>query len=115
MILNERWVIQTRSQILKTILIGIFALPLLGLLYDAWNGFYVLRNSKSIYGLVIGLMVTALFAFAGEYVLGVLNAKDKVSDPLYKRVFHLLVLVAAVGVVGFIYWFIFQYFELLKI
>ena len=85
------------------------------MLYDAYSGFHVLRNSKSIYGIIAGLTVTAALAFAGEYVSEAINAKDKVSAPLYKRVFHLLILLASVGVVGFLYWIIFHYFEILKI
>ncbi len=100
---------------IKPILIGIIVLPLIGLMYDAYSGFHVLRNSKSIYGIIAGLMVTVIVAFVGEYVSEVINAKDKVSDPLCKRVFLLFILFVSVGVVGFLYWFIFHYFEILKI
>ena len=100
---------------IKPILIGIFVLPFIVVLYDAYSGFHVLRNSKSIYGIIAGLMVSAVLAFAGEYASEAINAKDKSSDPLYKRVFRLLILLATVGVVGFLYWFIFHYFEILKI
>ena len=106
---------QSKKQTIKAILIGIIALPLIGLLYDTYSGFHVLRKSKSIYGIVAGLMATVLLAFAGEYVSEMINAKDKVSDPLYKRGFHLLILLATVGILGFLYWFIFHYFEKLKI
>lgn len=105
----------SKKQTIKTILIGVIVLPLFGLLYDAYSGFFVLRNSKSIYGIVVGLMVTVILALAGEYVSEVINAKDKVSDPLYKRAFHLFILLATVAIVGFLYWFIFLYFEILKI
>lgn len=106
---------QTKKQTIKAILICIIVLPIIGVLYDAYSGFHVLRNSKTIYGIIAGLIVTAALAFAGEYVSEAINAKDKASDPLYKRVFHLLILLASVGVVGFLYWFIFRYFEILKI
>lgn len=106
---------QTKKQTIKPIVIGIIVFPLIGLLYDAFNGFHVLRNSKSIYGIIAGLVLTVILAFVGEYVSQVINAKDKVSDPLYKRAFHLFMLLASVGVVGFLYWFIFHYFEILKI
>jgi len=106
---------QTKRQTIKAILIGIIVLLLIGVLYDAYSGFHVLRNSKTIYGIIAGLVVTAVLAFAGEYISEAINAKDKASDPLYKRVFHLLILMASVGVVGFLYWFIFHYFEILKI
>lgn len=112
---KKRKMNQTKKQTIKPILIAILVLPFIGLLYDAFNGFHVLRNAKSIYGIVAGLMVTVLLVFAGEYVSEVINAKDKVSDPLYKRAFHLLILLAVVGIVGFLYWFIFHYFEILKI
>lgn len=100
---------------IKPILIGIIVLPLIGLMYDAYSGFHVLRNSKSIYGIITGLMLTVVLAIVGEYISEVINAKDKVSDPLYKRIFHLFVLLVSVCVVGFLYWLIFHYFEILKI
>jgi amino acid transporter len=106
---------QTKKQTIKTILIGIIVLPLIGVLYDAYSGFHVLRNSKSIYGIIAGLMVTVILALVGEYFSEVINSKDKVTDPLYKRAFHLIILLAVVGAVGFLYWFIFRYFEILKI
>jgi hypothetical protein len=105
----------TIKQTIKTILMGIIVLPLIGFLYDAFNGFYVFRNSKSIYGIVVGLMLTVILAFVGEYISEVINAKDKVSDPLYKRAFHLIILMGSVCIVGFMYWFIIHYFEILKI
>ncbi len=106
---------QTKKQTIKTILIGIIVLPLIGVLYDAYSGFHVLRNSKTIYGITAGLLVTVILAFAGEYVSELINAKDKVSDPLYKRVFYLFILLATVFILGILYWFIFSYFERLKI
>ena len=106
---------QTKKQTIKAILIGIIVLPLIGLLYDAYSGFHVLRTSKSIYGLVAGLMVTVMLAFAGEYIGELVGKKDRVADPLYKRVFHLSILLATVVVLVFLYWFIFHYFEKLKI
>jgi hypothetical protein len=112
---KKRKMNQRIKQTIKPILIGIIVLPLIGLLYDAFNGFYVMRNSKSIYGIIAGLIVTVFLVFAGEYVSEVINTKDKVSDPLYKRAFHLFVLLASVGVVLFLYWFIFHYFEILNI
>ena len=105
---------QATKQTIKAILIGIIVLPLIGVLYDAYSGFHVLKTSKSIYGIIAGLMVTVIFAFAGEYVSELINTKDKVTDHLYKRVFRLLILLASVGVVGFLYWFIFHYFEILN-
>jgi len=106
---------QKYKQTIKTILIGIIVLPIFGLLYDSFNGFYVLRNFKSVYGILAGLMVTVIFTLAGEYVSELINAKDSVSDPLYKRVFHLFVLLAGAGALGALYWFIFHYVEKLKI
>jgi amino acid transporter len=106
---------QRKKQTIKPILIGIIVLPIIGMMYDAFNGFHVLKNSKSIYGIIIGLMLTVILAFTGEYVSEVINAKDNVSDPLYKRALHLFILLVSVTVVGFLYWFIFHYFEILKI
>ncbi len=104
-----------KRKTIKTILIGVIVLPIFGLLYDSFSGFYVLRNFKTIYGILAGLMVTVIFAFAGEYVSGLINAKDSVSDPLCKRFFHLFILLATGGVLVFLYWLIFHYLEKLKI
>jgi len=87
----------------------------MGLLYDAFNGFYVLRNSKSIYGIIIGLIMTVLLVFVGEYLSERIDARDKVTDPLHKRALHLLILLASACVIGFLYWFFFYYCEILKI
>lgn len=106
---------QTKKQTIKAILIGIIVLPLIGLLYDAYSGFHILRTSKSIYGLIASLLVTVTLAFAGEYVGELVGTKDKVSDPLSKRVFHLSILLVTAVVLVFLYWFIFHYFGKLKI
>jgi hypothetical protein len=106
---------QKMKKTIKTILIGIIVLPLFGLMYDAFNGFHVLKISKSVYGIIIGLMITVLWVMIGEFVSDEITAKDKVSDPLYKRVFYLIILLAWLGIVGFLYWFIFFYFKILNI
>lgn len=102
-------------QKIKAVLIGFIVLPLIGFFYDAINGFYILRNTKSIYGIIIGIILTVIIISAGEYVAETINTKDNVSDPLYKRAFRLLLLLVSVSIIVSLYWFIFHYFELLKI
>ncbi|QEM67549.1 hypothetical protein FO488_04890 [Geobacter sp. FeAm09] len=100
----------------KTIVIvGIVFLLLIGLLYDASNGFYVLKHSRSMYGMAFGLSLTAFFAGLGESLSNYIEAKDKVSHPLPKRVFYLLLLLAALAAVGFLYWFACTYSGIVEI
>jgi hypothetical protein len=56
-----------------------------------------------------------MFAVRYKYVSSVINAKDKVSDPLYVRVFYQFILLISVGFIGFLYWLIFRYFEIFNI
>lgn len=102
---------QIVKQRIKSVLLCIIVLPLIGLLYDALNGFQILRNTRSIYGAVAGLIMSVIFVISGEYVVELIGKKDKVSDPLYKRVFHLLALLVSVAVVWVLYLVVFHYFE----
>lgn len=51
---------------LRTVVIGIVVLPLFGLLFDAFSGFYVLRHSKSLYAACAGLFLLSVFYLLGE-------------------------------------------------
>ncbi len=78
----------------RTLVIGAVVLPLFGLLFDAFNDFYVLRHSKSIYGAFAGLVLLAVLYLLGEAGATWVGSKDKVSHPLHKRVFHLFLMLA---------------------
>jgi hypothetical protein len=100
---------------LKTPVIAILVLPLIGLFYDGLNGFYVLRYSKSISGLIIGLYLTALFLFLSEALSNWVGSKDDFSHPLYKRLFHLLLLLFSGAIVLVLFWLLLSYFGVAKV
>ena len=97
---------------LKVILIGIAFLLFIGLLLDAFSGFYIIKHSKSIYGGIAGLFLFSLFYLFGEAGAEWINKKDDVSHPLHKRVFHLLLLLFLSGTVIAICWLLFDYLNL---
>ena len=100
---------------LKVILIVIAFILFIGLLLDAFSGFYIIKHSKSIYSGISGLFLFLLFYLFGEAGAGWINSKDDVSHPLYKRVFHLFLLLFLSGIVITLCWLLFDYFDLLKL
>ena len=97
---------------LKGIFIGIAFLLFIGLLLDAFSGFYIIKHSKSIYGGIAGLFLISLFYLFGEAGAGWINSKDDVSHPLHKRVFHLFLLLLFTGTVIALCWLLFDYLNL---
>jgi hypothetical protein len=89
---------QNNGSKMKTILIVVGLLLFFGILIDALSGFSILRNSKSLFHGVLGLIVITVIYLLAEGLATKINTKDKVSHPLYKRLFHLFLLtVVAVG------------------
>jgi hypothetical protein len=101
--------------ILRTIAIGIIVLLIFGFLIDLFSGFYVLRNCKSIYAGITGLFLLAIFYLMGEAGAYWIHSKDDTSHPLYKRVFHLAILLIYAGIIITVIWFLLNYFGLIKI
>ncbi len=91
---------QNNNSKLKTILIVFGLLLFFGVFIDALSGFLILRNSKSVFHAVLGLIVITAIYLLTEELATKINTKDKVSHPLYKRLFHLFLLI--VVVIGFI-------------
>jgi len=96
------------NSIIRIAAIAILALLILGLMIDAFYGFYILRNAKSLAWGIGGLILLSLFYLIGEAGAEWINSKDKVSHPLHKRVFHLSVLLCIAGVVMVACWFVFK-------
>jgi hypothetical protein len=94
---------------IKIALIVIFVFICFGLLLDAFNGFYILRNAKSLLWGVVGLIVLAIFYFIGEAGSEWINSKDNVSHPLQKRAFHLLLLLCFAASVMVVCGFVFKW------
>jgi hypothetical protein len=104
--------IKENRSILRTIVIGIIVLPIFGFLIDLFSGFYVLRTCKSIYAGVSALFLLALVYIVGEAGSNWINSKDDSSHPLYKRVFHLVMLLIYVGIIMISTWLLLSYFIL---
>ena len=79
---------QNNDSKLKTILIVLGLIFFFGILLDALTGFSILRNSKSIFHGVVGLILVAVIYLSAEGLSTKINSKDKNSHPLYKRLLH---------------------------
>ena len=93
---------------LKIGAIAISSLCILGLMIDAFNGFYVLRTAKSLFWGISGLILLSIFYLFGEASSEWINSKDDVSHPLYKRVFHLFILLILAGAIMATCWYVFN-------
>ncbi|MBU4011208.1 MAG: hypothetical protein KJ882_10635 [Proteobacteria bacterium] len=93
---------------LKIAAIAIPSLCIFGLMIDAFNGFYIIRTAKSISWGIGGLIILSLFYLIGEASSEWVNSKDDVSHPLYKRVFHLLILLVFAGAIMAACWYVFN-------
>lgn len=93
---------------IKIAVVAVLVLLVLGLMIDAFSGFYILKNANSLGWGIGGLILLSLFYLVGEAGSGWINSKDDVSHPLYKRVFHLFVLICFAGVVIAVCWYVFK-------
>jgi hypothetical protein len=71
-------------------------IALVGLFFDATNGFIILKKSKNIISGAFGIIAFGILYLAGEAGVEYLNSKDKASNPLIKRAFHLLMILTLV-------------------
>lgn len=97
------------SSKLKTIAIVIVVMLGFGVLLDALNGFQIFRKAKSITWGIGGLFLLSIFYIIGETVCDWINSKDDVAHPLYRRVFHLLLLLICAGIIGVLAYYSFTY------
>lgn len=86
-----------------------------GFLIDLFSGFYVLRHSTSAYAALAALIVVAVFYALGEGGAEWIGGKDDVSHPLYKRVFHLLLLLLFGALILVILWFVLKNLGLINV
>lgn len=96
------------SSKIKIAALAILALLLFGVIIDALSGFYILRNAKTLVWGAGGLILLSLFYLIGEASSEWINSKDDVSNPLHKRVFHLVILIFFAGVVMTACWYVFN-------
>lgn len=99
---------------LRKALITIIVFLIFGLLIDLFSGFYVLRHSKNIYVGLAGLIILAIFALIGEAGSDWIGSKDDVKHPLYKRAFHLLVLLLFGGFMLVVLWLTLKYLGVMQ-
>lgn len=101
--------------VLRTLVVGTAFLLLLGLLIDAFNGFYILRHSKSVYAGCVGFFLLSVFYMLGEAGSSWINSKDKITHPWYRRIFHLLMLLIYAGLIMVAAGVILKYLSIIKI
>jgi hypothetical protein len=79
-----------------------------GFVSDVFSGLPVLRSSRSWTAWAVGTAALGLFCLVGEGAGERINARDRVTDPLWRRTGHLALLLAlwalfAIGVGGIIW------------
>ncbi len=80
-----------------------------------FSGFYILSHSTSLYAGLAGLFLIAAFYLFGEAGAEWIHKKDDVTHPLYKRVFHLTLLLLYAVLIMATVWFLLKYLGLIKI
>ncbi len=103
------------KSILRLIVIAVIVLIAFGFLIDLFSGFYVLKQAKSIYAGLAGLLIVAIFSLAGEAGSEWIGGKDKVTDPLYKRALRLLSLLLFGAFILAGLWFVLKQLGLMRI
>jgi hypothetical protein len=69
----------------------------IGLLSDLFLGLPVSRDVKSIFSWIGGILGLGALYLLGEGAGAWIGSKDKVTDPLWRRVMHLMALMALCG------------------
>lgn len=90
--------INERAQILesfkpKSILKSLSILIAIGFLMDLFSGFQFLAYAKSISRWLGGLVILSILCYLGLMGAGLIFSKDKLSNPLQNRVYHLAILI----------------------
>jgi len=91
---------------IKAVFLAVAMLLIAGLILDAFDGPYILRGAKSLIWGIGGLLLLSIFYLIAESGTEWISSKDSVSHPLYKRVYHLLILILFTGVVMAVFWFL---------
>ena len=75
-------------------------LVVLGFMADLFSGLPLLLSSRSWAAWLLGILALGVLYLLGEGGGNWIDARDKVTHPLWKRVWHLAVLLGWVVVVG---------------
>ena len=78
----------------------VFLLIVIGFVVDLLSGLEVLRSSRSWAAWLIGIVVLGVLYFLGGGAGEWIGARDKVTHPLWKRVWHLVLLLGMVVLVA---------------
>ncbi len=90
---------------LARIVIGVALLLLaMGLLSDLYLGLPVSHGAKSVLPWLGGILGLGSLCLLGEGAADWVHARDKVTDPLWRRVLHLITLLALWGAGSFLIW-----------
>jgi hypothetical protein len=72
----------------------------IGFIVDLVSGLEVLRSSRSWTAWLVGMAALGLLYLLGEGAGEWINARDKVTHPLWRRLWHLAVLLGVVGLIA---------------
>lgn len=97
---------------LSTFISLIIALPAVGLLYDAMNGFAFIKQANSIYALLVGIFATGLFVLIGEYLFEKIFPKNEQVHSFLQKALRLFAYVLAIILFVIAYWYILKIFGL---
>jgi|GraSoiStandDraft_41_1057321.scaffolds.fasta_scaffold188704_3 hypothetical protein len=75
-------------------------LAAVGFIFDLFSGLPLLRSSRSWLAWLVGVMALGALYLLGEGAGDWINARDKVSHPLWRRVWHLALLLGMVALVA---------------
>jgi len=103
------------TSIFRLIAIAVIILLAFGFLIDLFSGLYVLRQAKSIYAGLAGLLIVSIFYLVGEAGSEWIGGKDKVTDPLYKRALRLLALLIFGAFILAALWFVLKQLGLIRL
>lgn len=95
------------KSIIKAALIIVVIIGMVGFLNDATSGFYILKNSSNMVSAAFGIVAFGTIYMVGEICVDFINKKDKTSNSIIKRLFHLLImfLVVVLAVMLSLYFF----------
>jgi hypothetical protein len=82
----------TRRRLWRLVIILPFFLLIVGMWADLWSGLPVIRHAKSVLAWVAGTLGLGALYVMGEMGGEWINNRDRVTDPLWRRVLHLLAL-----------------------
>ena len=84
----------------------------LGVLVDAFSGFTAIRGAQPIIGSIGMLMLLGSLYFIGEGIVTSVEEIDQVTQPLWRRVINLFLLLSIVGLLMLVFYYVFNFFKI---